>query len=80
MRVSVPMLCSCMDRITPCVFPGGVGNTWNDPERFASLYEGVRAKIFDALPDETWVYPGHGSDTTVGAERPQLDEWLERGW
>ncbi len=69
-----------MDRITPCVFPGGVGNTWNDPERFASLYEGVRAKIFDALPDETWVYPGHGSDTTVGAERPQLDEWLERGW
>ena len=63
-----------------CLFPGGVGNTWNDPERFASLYEGVRAKVFDALPDETWVYPGHGSDTTLGAERPHLDEWLARGW
>jgi len=63
-----------------CLFPGGVGNTWSDPERFASLLEGVRAKIFDALPDETWVYPGHGSDTTVGAERPHLNEWLERGW
>jgi glyoxylase-like metal-dependent hydrolase (beta-lactamase superfamily II) len=63
-----------------CLFPGGVGNTWSDPERFASLFEGVRAKIFDALPDETWVYPGHGSDTTLGTERPQLDEWLTRGW
>ena len=63
-----------------CLFPGGVGNTWNDPERFASLYEGVRAKVFDALPDETWVYPGHGSDTTLGAERPHLDVWLARGW
>ena len=63
-----------------CLFPGGVGNTWSDAERFASLYEGVRSKIFDALPDETWVYPGHGADTTLGAERPALDEWLERGW
>ena len=63
-----------------CLFPGGVGNTWEDPERFASLYDGVVAKIFDRLPDETWVYPGHGEDTTVGAERPQLLEWAERGW
>jgi glyoxylase-like metal-dependent hydrolase (beta-lactamase superfamily II) len=63
-----------------CLFPGGVGNTQQDPARFASLYDGVVAKVFDRLPDETWVYPGHGGDTTLGAERPHLAEWRERGW
>jgi glyoxylase-like metal-dependent hydrolase (beta-lactamase superfamily II) len=63
-----------------CLFPGGVGNTQKDPERFRSLYDGVVTKIFDRLPDSTWVYPGHGSDTTLGAERPHLAEWRERGW
>ena len=63
-----------------CLFPGGVGNTWEDPERFATLYEGVVTKLFDRLPDETWVYPGHGNDTTLGSERPQLAEWQARGW
>lgn len=63
-----------------CLFPGGVGNTWEDPERFASLYEGVTSRLFSELPDETWVYPGHGGDTTLGAERPHLGEWAERGW
>ena len=63
-----------------CLFPGGVGNTQKDAARFDSLYAGVVAKIFDRLPDETWVYPGHGGDTTLGAERPHLAEWRERGW
>ena len=63
-----------------CLFPGGVGNTWEDPERFATLYDGVVTKLFAQLPDETWVYPGHGSDTTIGAERPHLAEWQARGW
>jgi glyoxylase-like metal-dependent hydrolase (beta-lactamase superfamily II) len=63
-----------------CLFPGGVGNTQKDPARFDSLYRGVVSKIFDRLPDETWVYPGHGGDTTLGAERPHLEEWRERGW
>ena len=63
-----------------CLFPGGVGNTQKDPERFRSLYDGVVAKIFDRLPDATWVYPGHGKDTTLAAERPHLAEWRERGW
>jgi glyoxylase-like metal-dependent hydrolase (beta-lactamase superfamily II) len=63
-----------------CLFPGGVGNTDHDPERFASLYADVVGKIFDRLPDETWVYPGHGNDTTLGEERPHLQEWHERGW
>jgi glyoxylase-like metal-dependent hydrolase (beta-lactamase superfamily II) len=29
---------------------------------------------------ETWVYPGHGKDTTLGDERPHLEEWRARGW
>ncbi|MFJ9805250.1 MBL fold metallo-hydrolase [Streptomyces wuyuanensis] len=63
-----------------CLFPGGVGNTWKDPQAFASLIRDVETKLFDALPDETWVYPGHGNDTTLGDERPHLPEWRERGW
>ncbi|MFI0778640.1 MBL fold metallo-hydrolase [Streptomyces sp. NPDC021212] len=63
-----------------CLFPGGVGNTWKDPEAFESLLHDVETKLFDRLPDETWVYPGHGDDTTLGAERPHLAEWRERGW
>ncbi|MBV9292922.1 MAG: MBL fold metallo-hydrolase [Frankiales bacterium] len=63
-----------------CLFPGGVGNTEKDPQRFSSLIQDVSSKIFDRLPDETWVYPGHGGDTTLGAERPHLQEWRDRGW
>jgi glyoxylase-like metal-dependent hydrolase (beta-lactamase superfamily II) len=63
-----------------CLFPGGLGNTKGDADRFASLLSDVSEKIFDRLPDETWVYPGHGHDTTLGAERPHLEEWRERGW
>ena len=63
-----------------CLFPGGVGNTWEDPDRFATLYDGVVTKLFARLPDETWVYPGHGKDTSIGAERPSLAEWQARGW
>ncbi|MGW6916179.1 MBL fold metallo-hydrolase [Kitasatospora sp. NPDC054939] len=63
-----------------CLFPGGVGNTWGDPAAFDSLFRDVGEKIFDALPDETWVYPGHGNDTTLGAERPNLPAWRARGW
>ncbi|RAJ65611.1 glyoxylase-like metal-dependent hydrolase (beta-lactamase superfamily II) [Streptomyces sp. Amel2xB2] len=63
-----------------CLFPGGVGNTHDDPEAFASLLNDVETKLFERLPDETWVYPGHGGDTTLGNERPHLAEWRERGW
>jgi glyoxylase-like metal-dependent hydrolase (beta-lactamase superfamily II) len=62
-----------------CLFPGGVGKTAG-PEEFASLLSDVTVKVFDVLPDETWVYPGHGNDTTIGRERPCLEEWAARGW
>ncbi|MEV0647172.1 MBL fold metallo-hydrolase [Phytomonospora sp. NPDC050363] len=61
------------------LFPGGVGKTAGRAD-FDSLFADVRSKLFDRLPDETWVYPGHGRDTTLGAERPALAEWFERGW
>jgi glyoxylase-like metal-dependent hydrolase (beta-lactamase superfamily II) len=62
------------------LFPGGVGNTQKDPERFATLLDDVEQRLFAVLPDGTWVYPGHGNDTTLGAERPHLGEWRARGW
>jgi glyoxylase-like metal-dependent hydrolase (beta-lactamase superfamily II) len=62
------------------LFPGGVGNTEKDPVRFASLINDVEHKLFDRLPDDTAFYPGHGTDSTLGAERPSLPEWRARGW
>lgn len=62
------------------LFPGGVGNTQKDPERFNSLYRDVVERIFEQFPDETLVHPGHGAGTTLGAERPHLGDWKERGW
>jgi glyoxylase-like metal-dependent hydrolase (beta-lactamase superfamily II) len=61
------------------LFPGGVGKT-TTPEDFTSLLTDVTERLFGRLPDATWVYPGHGNDTTLGAERPHLGEWRERGW
>jgi glyoxylase-like metal-dependent hydrolase (beta-lactamase superfamily II) len=62
------------------LFPGGVGNTFGSRENFESLIDDVEHKVFDRLPDETWVYPGHGDDTTLGAERPAIPQWRARGW
>ena len=62
------------------LFPGGPGNTQKDAERFGQLMDDLESKVFGRLPDETWVYPGHGKDTTLGAERASLPEWRERGW
>jgi glyoxylase-like metal-dependent hydrolase (beta-lactamase superfamily II) len=61
------------------LFPGGPGNTQRDPVRFERIISSVRERLF-TLPDETVVYPGHGRDTTIGTERPHLDEWIARGW
>jgi glyoxylase-like metal-dependent hydrolase (beta-lactamase superfamily II) len=62
-----------------CLFPGGVGKTWQ-PGDFTQLLEDVTTRVFDVYGDSTVVYPGHGDDTTLGAERPSLAEWRERGW
>ncbi len=62
------------------LFPGGVGNTFGDEAAFVQLIDEVEAKVFQRLPDDTWFYPGHGGDSTLGAERPSLGEWRSRGW
>ena len=61
------------------LFPGGPGNTDHDPVRFERIIASIRERLF-TLPDDTHVYPGHGRDTTIGAERPHLNEWIARGW
>lgn len=61
------------------LFPGGPGRTFS-PESFSRLMDDLESRVFDVLPDDTHVYPGHGDDTTLGAERPHLAEWRARGW
>jgi glyoxylase-like metal-dependent hydrolase (beta-lactamase superfamily II) len=61
------------------LFPGGPGAT-KGPDNFASLMDDLEDRIFGRLDDEAWIYPGHGKDSTLGAERPHLAEWRERGW
>ena len=61
------------------LFPGGPGRT-TTPEDFDSLMRDLQTKVFDPLPDETWFYPGHGNDSTLGAERSSIPEWLARRW
>ncbi|GAC1609892.1 MAG: MBL fold metallo-hydrolase [Mycobacteriales bacterium] len=61
------------------LFPGGHGRTAT-PEHHTTLMDDLEGKVFGRLPDATWVYPGHGKDTTLGAERPSLGEWRQRGW
>lgn len=61
------------------LFPGGPGRT-TTPGDFTSLMDDLEAKVFGRLGDDTWFYPGHGNDSTLGAERPHLEEWRSRGW
>jgi glyoxylase-like metal-dependent hydrolase (beta-lactamase superfamily II) len=60
------------------LFPGGPGNTQRPDGDFRAIIENIRSKLF-TLPDDTRVYPGHGKPTTIGAERPHLQEWIQRG-
>jgi glyoxylase-like metal-dependent hydrolase (beta-lactamase superfamily II) len=61
------------------LFPGGPGNTWGDGKLFDQIIASIETKLF-VLPDDTYVYPGHGDDTTIGTEKPHLDEWKDRRW
>jgi glyoxylase-like metal-dependent hydrolase (beta-lactamase superfamily II) len=61
------------------LFPGGPGNTSFEGGDFDTIIASIDRRLF-TLPPDTLVLPGHGDDTTIGAERPHLDEWIERGW
>jgi glyoxylase-like metal-dependent hydrolase (beta-lactamase superfamily II) len=61
------------------LFPGGPGNTSTKGASFPQLLESIDRRLF-ALPADLLVLPGHGLDTTLGEERPHLQEWADRGW
>jgi len=61
------------------LFPGGPGKTWS-PEDFTSLVDDLEDRVFAVLGDDVVVHPGHGETTTLGAERPRLQEYRDRGW
>lgn len=61
------------------LFPGGPGRTTSQ-QNFTQLMDDLQQRVFGELDDDTWFYPGHGDDSTLGAERPHLAEWRERGW
>ncbi len=62
------------------LFPGGPGNTATDLGDFPTILSSIEERLFKPFAAETIVMPGHGLDTTIGAERPHLDEWAARGW
>ncbi len=61
------------------LFPGGPGNTSFEGGDFPTIIESVDRRLF-TLPPGTIVLPGHGDRTTIGTERPHLQEWIDRGW
>ncbi|MDO5067203.1 MAG: MBL fold metallo-hydrolase [Propionibacteriaceae bacterium] len=61
------------------LFPGGPGATRWPYSNFEVLIGSIRDRLL-TLPEETVIHPGHGPSTTVGAEKPHLDEWIARGW
>ena len=62
------------------LFPGGPGATKFPGGDFATIIRSIEDRLFAPLPPETLVMPGHGDDTTIEAERPHLQEWVDRGW
>jgi glyoxylase-like metal-dependent hydrolase (beta-lactamase superfamily II) len=61
------------------LFPGGPGNTSFPGGDFPTIIDSVENKLFTLAPD-TSVLPGHGAPTTIGTERPHLQDWIDRGW
>ena len=62
------------------LFPGGPGNTKLEGGDFTTIIRSIDDLLFSPLAADTIVMPGHGLDTTIGAERPSLDDWVDRGW
>jgi glyoxylase-like metal-dependent hydrolase (beta-lactamase superfamily II) len=61
------------------LFPGGPGATKFEGGDFNTIIRSIEDRLFK-LPADTIVLPGHGGRTTIGAERPHLQEWIDRGW
>ena len=62
------------------LFPGGPGATGFEGGDFDTIIDSIEQRLFSPLPADTMVLPGHGDQTTIGAESPHLQEWIDRGW
>lgn len=62
------------------LFPGGPGATQFEGGDFPTIITSIEDRLFSRLAPDTLVLPGHGDDTTIGAESPHLQEWIDRGW
>jgi glyoxylase-like metal-dependent hydrolase (beta-lactamase superfamily II) len=62
------------------LFPGGPGNATFEGGDFGTIIASIEDRIFRVFDANTTFWPGHGAPSTVGAEQPHLDEWVERGW
>ena len=61
------------------LFPGGPGATHFPGSSFEQIIQSIDQRLF-TFPAETFVLPGHGTNTTIAQERPHLQEWINRGW
>jgi glyoxylase-like metal-dependent hydrolase (beta-lactamase superfamily II) len=62
------------------LFPGGPGNTSFEHSDFATIIDSIERRLFGRFGPDTLVLPGHGDSTTIGAESPSLQAWVDRGW
>ena len=62
------------------LFPGGPGNTSFEGGDFSTIIRSIDERLFSKLAPETIILPGHGDQSTIGEERPHLQEWVDRGW
>jgi len=62
------------------LFPGGPGATTFEGGDFPTILRSIEDRLFSKLPANTLVLPGHGTDTSIGSESPQFQEWVDRGW
>ena len=62
------------------LFPGGPGNTTFEGGDFSTIIDSIEQRLYRVFDDHTIFWPGHGKESTIGAERSHLDEWVARGW
>ena len=62
------------------LFPGGPGATSFERGDFPTIITSIDERLFRPFGDDTIIWPGHGAASTLGQERPHLEEWVARGW
>ena len=62
------------------LFPGGPGATKFEGGDFPTIIHSIENRLFRPFSGETMIWPGHGAPSTLGAESPSLQEWIDRGW